>query len=206
MASEGAGIEPIGRWRRFVAPDRRLRNLLWLNLAAALSIVAFVSLSIWLTNHWFLEPADDNPDYADAALVFAGGRGERLETAIALAEAGRVDTLVVNRGGDFDSRSGVVVKEFCDNPPDELVVVCLVAEPDNTRGEASSFSRLAEEQGWASVVVVSTDHHTTRAAIHVRHCFDGDVYAVPAPAPTSRDQVRHEWLGVVHSLVVDRSC
>lgn len=199
-------VRSPGWLRRFFSQEHRARNLARANTAAALTVGSFVFLASWINNAWFLEPSGQLGDHADAALVFAGGRGERLETGIALAEAGRVDVLVVNRGGDFDSRSGGVVAEFCDNPPPHLEIVCLVAEPDNTRGEAQSFSRLANEQEWESVVVVSTDHHLVRAAIHVRRCFDGRVDSVPGEAPSSAKQIRHEWLGVIHSLVIDRSC
>ena len=169
-------------------------------------VFASLALFAFLTYSWFVEPTDNRPDHADAVFVFAGGRGERLQTGIQLMEDGIADHLLINMGTDFDSRAGSVVKEFCDNRPASMDVICIEAYPDSTEGEAESFSRVAEAQGWKSVVVVSTDHHLRRATLWTDRCFSGAVYSVQGDAPTSKKQVEHEWLGMLAGLLVDRDC
>jgi hypothetical protein len=47
-------------------------------------VVAFVGLTAWL----FVWPASATPERADAVVVFAGGRGERLRAAMRLIRDG----------------------------------------------------------------------------------------------------------------------
>lgn len=180
-----------------------IRQLL---LLVASALVGFALLVGALTIIWFVKPTSNVPDHADAAVVYAGGRGERLQIARGLAEDGIVDALVINAGTDFDSRAGVWVEEFCESPPEDLDVRCIVASPDSTQGEGASFARYAEEQGWTSLIAVSTDHHLKRAELSLARCFDGDVYRASGSAPTSFRQVRHEWAAVIASYTFDRDC
>ncbi len=173
-------------------------------VAALTLLVAF--LLVYLTLAWFVNPSSDDPGRADAAVVYAGGRGERLDVALALARDGIVDAVLINEGVGFDSRAGEGVAAICANPPEDLDVRCIVATPDSTRGEGASFARYSESQGWDSLVAVSTDHHLRRAELWLGRCFDGEVYGVAGDAPTSTRQVRHEWMALIAGYVVDRSC
>lgn len=152
-------------------------------------------------------PPERIPSEADAALVFAGGSGERLEVADEFFRSGVVDAIAVNRAVGFDSSAGDAVRAYCDRFEEtETGVHCLVALPDSTKGEAQSFASLAEEMGWESVLVVSSDHHLARAVMWVDRCFDGEVFSVAATARTKSRQVRHEWLALLHGHLLDRSC
>ncbi|CAN5350298.1 hypothetical protein BH23ACT9_BH23ACT9_21820 [soil metagenome] len=51
-------------------------------------------------------------------------------------------------------------------------------DPPTTRGEAEAVARLGEEEGWTSVVVVTSDYHARRAGHLLRQCLDADVAVV----------------------------
>lgn len=170
-------------------------------LAAAVAVAAIWML---LTALLFMWPRSSRPSRADAVLVPSGDHGERLATALRLIREGVTRTLVIDGSPDFAE----VIRLCQESQPFE--VICLRPDPDNTRGEARAAGELVERRGWRSVILVTTTHHLTRAGLLFSRCVDGRVYKVAAMPPygwrTSLRQVPHEWLGLAHAVVLERSC
>ena len=99
------------------------------------------------------------------AIVVLGGRPTRLPVGLRLWRAGVAPALVVfNEDGRGD---------------DEHLYVR--PEPYNTRGEARTTARLARENGWRSIVLVTSSYHVPRARMIFRRAYDGEIHAVSAP-------------------------
>ena len=170
---------------------RARRNLLAAGLAVAVVVVvALVVVNLQL----FVYPASSTPAHADAVVVLAGGDGERLDRGLDLVRTGVAPTLVASTGPE----------RLCNNRY-EFEVICFLPDPDDTRGEAEAIGRLADEQGWDHIVLVTSDYHATRARILVERCFDGRVdvsVAKNRKGPLSLLwAIGHEWGGLVETTI-----
>ena len=175
--------------------------------ALALAGLALLVAVFAATARYVVWAPSDAPGRADAVVVLAGGRGERLEEATRLMDAGTARVLAVSHGRQPGWTEG---NRLC-NGVERYEVVCFEPEPDRTYGEARAVRRLAGERGWRSVVVVTSRYHVTRATMLVDRCFDGDVRGVGARPPgwgglpTIRNIAR-EWASYVHAHAVKRDC
>lgn len=184
--------------------DRFGRRVVFGGAGIALSLVVFVVLTV----RWFLITPTEPPDRADAVVVLAGGRGERLSRALELFEEPIADTLVLSVG-DEDWQGWPDVEPVCDAGralPIDAEVVCFAPEPDSTKGEAAAIGALAAERGWEDLVLVTSSYHLHRAELRLSRCFDGRIHPVAAPSPTTASALLHEWLGTIEAQLLDRSC
>ncbi len=103
--------------------------------AALLVAVILVVLGLG-TFRLFVWPSSDAPKAADAVVIFAGGRGERLAAAERLMAAGLAPNLVIPNGTAPEWPAG---NRACSQ---ELVyeVHCPRTNPDATRGEARTIA------------------------------------------------------------------
>jgi uncharacterized SAM-binding protein YcdF (DUF218 family) len=189
------------RFVRFFA--RRWRSLL---AASLISVLVLGALGAVFTYRWFVNPTSSRPARVDAVVVFAGGEGERLATALDLIDRDVSDVLIVNEGVDWFGPESSSTHQLCDNPPEDVEVICLKVLPDSTKGEGQAFAKLAESREFNTLASVSSDHHLVRATRWLRRCFDGDVIPVAADAQTTRQMVEHEWAATLVQLTVDRGC
>ncbi len=170
---------------------RARRALLVTGVAVlGLLVLAVVALNLRL----FVWPASSTPAHADAVVVLAGGDGERLDKGLELVRAGVAPVLVVSTGPD----------KLCRNQY-EFEVVCFLPHPDDTRGEAEAIGRIAEQEGWHHLVVVTSDYHVTRTRLLVERCFPGtlDVSAAGSdkgPLPLLW-AIGHEWGGLAEAAI-----
>ena len=152
--------------------------------------VALVALNLRL----FVWPASSTPAHADAVVVLAGGDGERLDKGLELVRNGLAPNLVVS------------------TPPDRLCtndytfeVYCFLPDPDDTRGEAEAVGRIAEQEGWHTLVLVTSEYHATRARLLLERCFEGTVDVSTARSgkgPVSLLwAIGHEWGGMVEAAL-----
>ncbi|NOX28792.1 MAG: hypothetical protein GXP35_01875 [Actinobacteria bacterium] len=116
----------------------------WILLLGTLAVF-LVAFSSW---RYFVRPTTDRPESADAIVLFAGGRGERLETAIDLLEDGVASHLVLPNG---NLPQWAAANRLCDGEWD-FEVHCFAPDPDNTWGEATGAGKLAAENGWDRLV------------------------------------------------------
>jgi uncharacterized SAM-binding protein YcdF (DUF218 family) len=119
---------------------------------------------IWL---FLLHPDDGLPRRAGAVVVLAGDR-DRLPLARRLVEAGVAKTLVVSE----DSASNDPARyALCHGQkPKKYTLICRIAAPSSTRGEARMIASLAEQNHWLSVVVVSSRYQLYRASVLGSRC------------------------------------
>ena len=173
-----------------------------LGIAAALCVIAFGAATARL----FVWPATDTVREVDAVVLFAGGRGERLDLAERLMDDGHADNLVIPNGRTPSWPEG---NRACDEVR-SYEVHCPSPEPDTTRGEARAIAELAETRGWDTLLVVTSSYHLSRAGMLLGRFFDGEVLTVRATTdlgPTARARrIGHEWLGWMHAVVADRGC
>lgn len=118
-------------------------------------------------------PVEHRPHPADAILVLGGEPYQRFETGRELAARGIAPVLLISR--PLGPMPGM--DELC-GPLPGVEVRCFHADPWTTRGEARELGKLAREQGWRSVVVVSQRTHLARARHLVARCFEGEVQMV----------------------------
>lgn len=155
----------------------------------------------------FLFPTRAGATHADAVVVLAGGRGERIETGIDLAVRGYGEVVVVSTG------TGARLEHIdCDagTGPQGVAVLCMEPAFDTTRGEAQAVAELAESRGWDRILLVTSTYHLTRARWKFERCLDAEVIPVAAKPdialPTHVNSVFHEWVGLAISQTVSRSC
>lgn len=167
--------------------------------------LGFLALSIWFSTS--PDTRDPSTFSGDAVVMFVGGRGERLERALEFVHEGSAAVLVIP--------NGTVAKwpdanELCNDSNLPIEVLCPTPEPDNTRGEAQIIGSIAEDRGWSTILMVTSDYHVNRAAALLDHCFDGQVFTSAAPSDEEfRRRVRraaHEWLGNVEARLLNRHC
>lgn len=175
--------------------------------ALVLSIPVLVAVFVGVLAKWILAPSSvnlDEPLDVDAVVVLAGGDGERLATALELMEAEAAPVLIISTGNEtWPGRPAL--QELCDSAQ-PFAVICRAVDPDTTSGEANELSRLAEQEGWTSLAVVTSTYHLHRATTLFDRCFSGAILAVEAEVGPNRDQVLHEAFGTINAMVRDRHC
>ncbi len=174
----------------------------WILLLGTLAVF-LVAFSSW---RYFVRPTTDRPQSADAIVLFAGGRGERLEVALELLEDGVARHLVLPNGNlpNWDDAN-----QLCDGEWD-FEVHCFAPDPDNTWGEASGVGELAVENGWDRLVGVTSTYHVHRVRLLLGRCFDGSIDMVAAPPDLTAyewsTRVFHEWVGTAAARTFRRGC
>ena len=171
-------------------------------IAALMLLVGFVVATARL----FVWPATDSVRDVDAIVLFAGGRGERLELAEQLIDAGIASDLVIPNGLAPEWPEGN--RACTEDRPYE--VHCLRPDPDTTVGEARAIGALARDASWDTVLVVTSSYQVSRAGLLLGRCFDGDVLTVRARPNLGwlawARRIGHEWLAWSRAVVLERSC
>lgn len=104
---------------------------------------------------------------ADAIMVLGGEHDGREAYGLKLAEQGYADTVVLSNPY---AASDKTMKKAC-APRSDIRVICRPPVPSTTRGEALIARQLADEHGWASIIVVSWRYHLPRARKIFKQCF-----------------------------------
>lgn len=187
-------VRPGGRW----PPGRRLLGL---------GLVVVVLGGLWgIAAGGLVHPATETAQPADALVVLAGGRGERLSKALVLVHQQVAPVLVISNGRD---PRWPAANQLC-AARQRFEVLCPQPAPDTTRGEARMVGDLAARRGWRSVVVVTSTYHARRAQLLVGRCFDGQLQIVAAPPhqPWLRTWARAnvELGGLLGALVTTPDC
>jgi uncharacterized SAM-binding protein YcdF (DUF218 family) len=156
----------------------------------------------------FVWPHQRIPARADAIVVFAGGDGERVVRGLDLAEAGVAPILVISEGIRVPLLRNQAEQVCSAEYPFE--VVCFVAYPESTRGEAQMFAELAATRGWRDLVAVTSRSHLTRAGLVLDRCHDGTIYPVAAEEALGFLRllrlVLHELGGMAEATFLERGC
>jgi uncharacterized SAM-binding protein YcdF (DUF218 family) len=188
--ADGSSWPPPARRRR---PRRLARRIL---IGGAVLLLAFAGLS----GRLLIWPTQGMPARVDAILTLAGP-GNRLPVAVELAREHRASVLVVSQGH-------LGYGGPCPAPIEGVRIICFDPDPADTRGEAEYLGRLAQRNGWTSIVVVATPEQATRARLLVSRCYPGSVYVLTAPVPRSQVpyQVMYGWGALIKALTLQRAC
>ena len=174
------------------------RLLVALAALVALWLVACAFLFVW--------PRTSTPSRADAVVVLSGEK-RRLPRALELIRAHVAPVLVIS--SPTRERRNPLPEELCRaGRYDGARVLCFLARPYSTVGEARAVSRLAGEHRWRSVVVVTSTFHVTRARMLFRRGWTGRLSFVGASSPWWR--LPYEWVSetgkLLVQLTVERGC
>lgn len=157
-------------------------RVLWQWLQRSTAVVVALTC-IWLLACYslFINPPVYGPDYvasigADAVVVLGGNSSERLPLAEELVSAGHAPVLAISR---TDTPGNVDADRLCRRPT-HVSRVCFEPDPLTTRGEARAFARLAADQNWETVLVVTSDYHALRAFTNLRQCSNTRMVMVPS--------------------------
>jgi len=173
----------------------------WIVLVLGVLTLAWVAATLRVV----FFPVEDAVGKADAVVVLAGSKHERLDRGLELVRDGVAPVLVISDG--FDPRRPRA-NRLCRVGGEGFSVACFTPDPDSTRGEARKVAELARKHGWKRVLLVTSGFHVTRARRLFDRCTDVDVDAVGVDyswtsVPTA---VAGEWVKLGLSETVSRGC
>ena len=150
-------------------------------------------------------PTEDDVGKADAVVVLAGSKHERLDRGLELVRDGVAPVLVISDG--FDPQQPRA-NRLCREGGNGFTVTCFTPDPDSTRGEARKVAELASARGWQRVLLVTSRFHVTRARMLFDRCTDADVDAVGVDYPLTSvpTAIAGEWVKLGLSSTVARGC
>lgn len=149
-------------------------------------------------------PSDSVPKRADAVVVLAGGKKERLRSGLELMRRNVAPVLVISDGWD---PAWPEANRLCAGRA-SFRVICFRPSPYSTRGEARGVGRLARRLGWNGVVVVTSTYHLTRARLLFDRCLDAKVDGIGSDYPVAQipTALFNETAKLSYALAVGRSC
>jgi uncharacterized SAM-binding protein YcdF (DUF218 family) len=173
----------------------------WILIVLGVLVLAWVAFTVRL----LFVPVEDDLGKANAVVVLAGSKHERLDRGLELVRDGVAPVLVISDG--FDPRQPKA-NRLCHEGGDGFGVVCFTPDPDSTRGEARNVAELARKHRWKRVLVVTSRFHVTRARMLFDRCTDADVDAVGVDYPWTSvpAAVVGEWVKLGLSETVSRGC
>ncbi len=143
------------------------------------------------------------PSHVDAVVIFAGpGYAERIAIGAQLARQRRAAVFLISRGTPHSQPGS------CPRYLGGVKVRCFNPWPATTQGEAQFAGRLARQQRWKSVALVTITPQDTRARLRMRRCFPGSIYVVTTP-PATADwpyEIAYEWGATLKALLLQPSC
>lgn len=167
----------------FLRPARPLR------LLAALGATVLSVLMVWLlvAVNLFYYPQAAQPAKADAVVVLAGAASERLPVGQRLVREGHAPVLVLSTTGTPGNANMDFVCRYFTNP----AIECFTPSPLSTRAEARSIARLAADNGWDNIIVVTSKYHLVRAQANIEQCSDAHITMVASEPDLGPAQ----WMG-----------
>ena len=172
-------------------PERRgpLRRHPW-RVVTAIILVLFL---VWIIGGYFVvvRPATDQPAKVDAILVLGPPDIDgRMPLGVQLAEEGYASTVVVS----VESEEQFQVKHECHSDSTTPRIICFIANPHTTQGEARELRELTAQYGWTKVMVITSSYHISRARMIVQRCFKGEVLMIEAKAHHGVSEIAYQYL------------
>ena len=160
---------------RVRAGTRRLAISVCLLLIGA--VIAGLPVYVW--------PQTDQLRHGDAIFILGGPYYDRYTFGFHLATQGWAPNVVVSNPNGADDPW---LNSFCAEPRHPFKLSCFVPDPPTTVGEGRELRRMAAQNGWRTVIVVTFRPHISRARFVLERCFDGALVMVapPGPLPASR--------------------
>lgn len=162
-------------------PTRRARIVIAVVAVTALvgSLVASVVVSYALAaelaavREVALGAGDGDAALPSGPVMVLGGGAQRVEAALALDAVDRDGRELIASAGAADDL--VLFARTCD----DAGIRCVSPDPATTRGEARLAARLAEQERWTALTVVTSSWHAHRAARHFSACLAIPVRVLP---------------------------
>ena len=165
--------------------------------ALAVCVVVVLAFAV-VTARLFVWPVQGAPARVSAIVLFAGP-GDRMPVALRLAKEHRAPVLVVSQG--WMGYGGP-----CPAPTSGVRTICFEPDPGDTRGEAEYVGRLAQRDGWRSLILVVAPTQAVRAQLLVARCFSGRTYVATAPVGDWLYQIAYGWGALLKAVATHRSC
>jgi uncharacterized SAM-binding protein YcdF (DUF218 family) len=131
---------------------------------------------------WFLAQlqSDELPpkNPADGIVVLTGG-SSRVADAVDLLASGYGKRLLIS-GVHWSTSTGEISRSLRDNKSWLACCVDLDYSAVDTRGNATETRRWAQERGFRSLIVVTSNYHMPRAIVELSHSMP-DVLLIPFP-------------------------
>jgi uncharacterized SAM-binding protein YcdF (DUF218 family) len=160
--------------------------------------LGLLAVLIGLTARLFVWPDVNAPVHADAIVVLAGG-GNRDAEAVSLATKGYAPLVA------FSIYRG----QQCVPSTRTIKVLCFVANPVSTRGEARAVGRLAKKYHLHRIILVVTTPQATRARLRVDRCYSGQLL-VEGVSPGNPFgwlyDITYEWGALLKAAFWQTSC
>ena len=160
----------------------RKRLVLSLIIVPCLCVVVWLTSEVWLRALGDVLVADSTPEHADAAIVLAGDpRANRIMKACDLVRNGYVPIVLVSGPmkvygvNEADLAIRFAVSQGC--PADRLQPAYIRAL--STRDEARAMKPELQRRGIRSVLLVTSNFHTARAARTFRRILPSDITVRP---------------------------
>lgn len=196
LRSDSTTLTPPGEGAGQRSRRRRWRRRI--SVAVLVVVLAFGATTARLFV-WPSIPA--LPRHADAIIELAGP-GDRDAATISLARK-HLAPIVAQSTVPGDATS-----DTCLAPIPHERIECFAPKPATTRGEARWIGQQATDQGWRSVIIVTTPDHAWRAKLRVSRCFSGRVYVATSPLPAKDwiHQVAYQWAATIKAELFQRGC
>lgn len=154
----------------------------------------------------YVRPQIDQLRHADAILILGGPYEGRYAYGIQLAKQGWAPNVVISNPNGVDDAE---LTDYCMRVHAGFDLHCFVPDPPTTRGEGRELRRLASQNRWRTVIVVTFRAHISRARFILDQCFDGSLVMVASPAHISAPRWAFEYVyqtaGYVRAAI-DRGC
>lgn len=156
----------------------------------------------------FYHPPERAPvGRADAVFVMSGDRGDRLDRALALAEAGSVATVVILRPSDGPVERAMAL---CARADLSYTVECADPVTVSTIGDAQEVGRLVRQRRWDTIIVATSRFHVVRTSVIVNRCTDASVSLAGSRPDFGARQwlssMAHEIGGLIELSLLHRNC
>jgi uncharacterized SAM-binding protein YcdF (DUF218 family) len=126
----------------------------------------------------YVRPQIDRLHHADAIFILGGYGDLRYSFGLELGMQGWAPNVVVSNPRGKDDPW---LTDYCATRHPGFDLDCFSPDPPTTKGEGRELHRLASQNGWRTVIVVTFRAHISRARFILEDCFDGDVVMVASP-------------------------
>lgn len=186
--------EAIGwSWRAHWLPQRQRRCRLLRWAGAAFSVLAACAVIALMLGFFayvrMVKSYDSRGDVKADAIVTLTGGAQRIDEALQLLAQGRGKRMLISGVNEQTTREEIMRLNPAYNP---LFVCCIDLDymARNTIGNAIQARRWANEKGFRSLVVVTSNYHMPRTLVELRHVMpklEKIPYAVSAGSIETND-------------------